>query len=32
LLVAVEHDLDYYFQRLQHFFDDGRAVHVKDAG
>lgn len=32
LLVAVENDLDYYFQRLHHFLEDGRAVHAADAG
>ena len=31
LLVAVENDLDYYFQRLHHFLKDGRAVHAGDA-
>ena len=31
LLVAVENDLDYYFQRLHHFLEDGRAVPVSDA-
>lgn len=32
LLVAVENELDYYFQRLHHFLEDGRAVQVTDAG
>ena len=31
LLVAVENDLDYYFQRLHHFLKAGRAVHAGDA-
>lgn len=32
LLVAVENERDYYFQRLHHFLEDGRAVHAADAG